>query len=397
MTETAITKRPVRDGETMLAMLPGSDPDKPVLGMIKATPDGVIQKVMTKVPLRADRDETWEMDTWDAKMRTRGKKTAITAPGYHRLNQFANVSLITPDTLVNERGDVVSNPYFERAGLDLRAVVIRKIGVGRAVATGQPMRVDYTLRYDLHMYFMQDVWAKWSPRKADAAVKSWGQALRIVPDEIQKDPTKLILDGPAGLFLIVDLTNKEVLGLFHEHLSRQKFAERNAQTICERNIIKRFVASVVPDPDGKVAIVSWTKGGLDLHTVTEKAKAGADDVGEGEAETATVAETVSDPEAIDEALQGGLDEEQSGSAEPDDGPASVAPTASAPASQADPEKQIADELRTKIRHQLESKPHLKCVAVFTKHKHRISDLAEITSSDLLDNILAGLMELKTSK
>lgn len=397
MPETAITKRLVRDGETMLAMMPGADPDKPVLGMIKATPDGVIQKVMTKVPLRADRDETWEMMVWDPVTRTKKNKTAITVPGYNRLNQFANISLLKPKTAINDAGEVTNNPHFERVGTDIRAVTLKMIGVGRAVATGQPMRIDYTLRYDLHLYFMQDVWAKWAPRKEGSPVKSWGQAFRIVPDDIQKDPTKLILDGPSGLFLILDLTNKEVLNLFHEHIGRQKFAERNCQSICARNIIKHFVASVVPDSDGKVAIVSWTTGGLDLATVKSLAEADEDNVGEGDVETTVVTEMISDPQAVDEALQGGLDEEESGLDESDDGPASVAPTASAPASQADPEKQLADELRTKIRHQLESKPRLKCVAVFTKHKWKIDRLADLLAPDLLDLILADLMELKPTK
>ena len=237
----------------------------PINAIAKVTPAGIISATVTRVPLSVSKGELYHMPgmvngKWDKQA-----KTLITASGYDKLNQFAGITMHQPETVLDDGGTIRPNPYFHNEGGQLVGVRIRMQGLGRN-AVGSIALHDNTLFFDVRTYLAQDLWSKWTGRKSDT-VKEWGKPFPAgrVPKEINDDYNWLQVAIPNGIVLCVDLGNKEVIAMMGEQISRTKFAERLARTICKRNILKTFFGAVVPEPEyreGKfyrwsVPIVSW--------------------------------------------------------------------------------------------------------------------------------------------
>lgn len=295
-------------GQTQIRAFPGDD-GKDVISLVKHTSDGVVRSMLTRVPLNPAKGETYPMPyrTPEGQWKTR---QIVTAAGYDKLNQFAGMSFIQPATVMGDDGQQRPNPYMHREGGELLWVRVRTIGVGRNAAGSLVVR-DYTLNYDLSLYLAQDLYSKWSGRKSDTP-KQWGtlHASDAVP-KVQPGHKAMAL--PWGVTLVVDLGHKDVVGLIAEHINRMRFAERNALTICTRNILKKHLGAAILGDELTVPVVHWPQADRDWRRVAEaaaQADAGEIQV-EGEViEVDRASETISDPDEIDATLAGEADEDE---------------------------------------------------------------------------------------
>lgn len=224
--------------------------------LCRTTASGEITQMWTVVKLRGDRGEYYPRKVKDMDTDQYVFRKVITAQGYARLNNWIGLTFASPPELqVGEK--FVGNPYFEREGASVKRVVVRRIGVARNAA-GSLSATDLTLTYDLDDYLIGELWERWQPFKITDRPKPWG---RIIGDPARasvKESEKVIA-CPGGIYLLVDLASVEVIKLWSQHLQRQKFAERNAVSICERNILKRYVGASYCSDDGSIGISHWSQ------------------------------------------------------------------------------------------------------------------------------------------
>ena len=317
---TALAKpaQPVNQelGKSRLAVFPGATKDdEPQMALVKVTPGGLVRSMLTRVHLSRERNETYEFGAYDPVTRSWVKRNVITAGGYDAVNRFGGVAFLSPDTVADDDGNPRSNPWIDRQDGSVKRVRVRRIGIGRNPA-GNIVARDYTLTYDLELYFAQDVWARWSGKKKDTTTQAWGALYDTanIPPTARQDAKKKIVRCPGGVSLALDLASKEVVNLFHEHLNRQKFAERNAITICERNILKKHFGVTTVGADGTVAVVAWMQPDREMAEfgkIAALAAKGKVELGNGEEmQVIQDAEVIETKEEIDAALAGDVEEEQ---------------------------------------------------------------------------------------
>ena len=333
--EKQLAVRPVGVPGQLVLVPPGPGSDG-VAALAKRTKDGDIHSLQVTVPLNIQKGHVWKMGRWDPESRTVVPDYAVTALGYDRLNSVAGVAILKPPTLHIDDGRIVPNPYFERVREtdEIRRVRVRMVGIGRS-SVGNLVAHDVTLSYDLGNYLAQDIWSKWTGKKKDAP-KAWGKVYPFgrAPDNIKQNPQFLCIAIPTGVALYVDLTNKDVLSVISEHIGKQKFAERNAETICKRNVLARFFAvrRVHPADNGLfyVTFIAWPESDRDLGRIADmaaQAQEGRIEVDGEEVEVASAA-VVPGNDDVNAALGGEVDEDQGSAAGEDDSapePASVAP------------------------------------------------------------------------
>jgi hypothetical protein len=339
---------PLQPGQATLAIFEKDQPP----AIVKFAADGkALRAVRQQMRLDPNKGETFALS---AKTETGWTKVhSMTAAAYNRCNQIVGVTFYTPPTILDDDGKERPNPYFERSGNDaIKRVKIRKVGIGRN-AIGNMMAVDYTLSYDLGTYLGQDLLSKWQGKR-EAALADWG-VLGTDQRPAGKNGSWVPVPIPMpGMYLWLDTSRKEVTALIQEHVNRQKFAERNATTICERNILRRFIPASKLDKTLSVTVTGWITPDRDMHAVgamAARAERGELTLDTGEpVEIARESEAIDSPEEIDGILAGEADEEMAAHAEPEDADEaaeshhSVQPSPPAPA--ADPE--IA-KLRAEIR------------------------------------------------
>lgn len=283
-------------------------------GLVKLGERGAVQAINTKFKLNEDRGEVYRVSGKIKDANSEDKwvqKPVITAAGYFRMNQVGGVSFATPETILGEDGKLKGNPYaFPDAADEKKWVKVRRIGIGMN-AVGALVAIDLTVTYSLVTYFAQDIWAKWKPRSGDP--KKWAElyAGDAVPEEVRTNPKRKIVSCPGGVVLALDLMNNEVLGLLQDNINRHKFAERNAITICERNILKKFFAASLIDNSLFVQVISWQRGReqFDIMHAVERISAGekVDNVIDGEVITESIEPS---KDEVDQALHGDADEDQ---------------------------------------------------------------------------------------
>lgn len=219
--------------------------DKPVpveLGdpqvFAKVTPEGRLIAVKAKVTLKETEGHLTEIQG----------KVSISSLGYHRLNQFAGLSLVGPRQILLPHGEAVPNPYVmvdEKSGY-IRAVVVRRIAVGLS-PIGVLSVVDRTLHYDLRTYLLQEIVKKVSRNPAAGSFLHEDEVKALQEQKGYKG-WPLALHPPV--YVWVDLSNKEVIEVLETHTQRMRFAERIATSICERNALRSHpsiaVSQVVP-------------------------------------------------------------------------------------------------------------------------------------------------------
>jgi hypothetical protein len=173
-------------------------------------------------------------------------KYAITASGYTHLNKVASISIVTPQRVVID-GVAKPNPHIERNS-DTKAIEtvnIRKIGIGYSPA-GNVTVIDKTLFYNVYTYFIQSIQAKMKRKKWDDKSKRLSDepmypncAVTGIAGERPKiEGSWAFFPTAPPLGLWVNYKDPAILDCLEEHTQRQRFGDRIAQKIVERNILK---------------------------------------------------------------------------------------------------------------------------------------------------------------
>jgi len=188
---------------------------------------------------------------------------AISSPGYRILNKVASVSLATPEKVIVDGRDQ-PNPYIERnEETKMNEIVwIRKVGIGYSLA-GNIVAIDKTLCYNIKTYFLQSIQAKMEKKEYDKQGNVTDKLLHPncaklgTEDKEPKDEgdwTFFKVEHPIGIW--VNYSDPAILDCVKEHIQRQRFGDRIAQTIVERNILRDHPAISVSTVEPK------TKNGL---------------------------------------------------------------------------------------------------------------------------------------
>lgn len=167
-------------------------------------------------------------------------KHAISGAGYIHLNRIASVNLVTPQNVVVD-GVSVPNPHIERAKITkaIEAVNIRKIAIGFS-PVGNIVAIDKTLFYNVYTYFIQAIQAKMKRKKKDSEELEYPNCAMYGTRRDKPD-----LDGkwvfyetarPIGIW--ADYSHPAIVACLEDHTQRQRFGDRIAQKIVERNCLK---------------------------------------------------------------------------------------------------------------------------------------------------------------
>ena len=368
----------LREGEIVFLSSPAVKRGAlPIETLVKVTPEGIVKRFTTRLPLRYDRKEIWTLQG----------EAQITALGYNRCNQFAGVSFVTPENLAGPDGKPVNNPFFHYDDEDgsLIYIRVRRIGVGRNMV-GNRIAIDLTLTYDVDHYFQQEIFAKIEKAKSGA---EWFEIVssEAIPDELRRDRHKRIVLCEGGISIILDLKSPIVVDLFQGHIKRVKFAERNANTICERNILKRFIAVAGLGQTGYVDIVSWPQTDLDFNKIAEamkRSREGAINIEGKPVEIVREEETIRDKEEIDGILAGDNEDETGGSSEP--------PVDAPPLEEATEE--MLSKARAEIRdHVRKLAEEVWSIAFEARGFNSLADVAECKAIWSLEDLLSDLRKL----
>lgn len=189
---------------------------------------------------------------------------SISSAGYVQLNKVAGITILTPQQVVVDGKDR-PNPAIERdpETKAITAVNLRKIGLGYSPA-GTLVAVDKTLFYNIYTYFIQSVQAKmkrqeWNDGRPTGKKEFPDCAVYGIRD---KTPTKsgawayFPTQPPLGLW--INYEDQAILDCLEEHTQRQRFGDRIAQTIVDRNILKDHPAIGVARVLAKQGIQGWT-------------------------------------------------------------------------------------------------------------------------------------------
>jgi len=173
------------------------------------------------------------------------KKThSISSSGYRLLNKVASISLATPQKVIVD-GREQPNPYIERNPETkmIETVHIRKIGIGYSMV-GNIVAIDKTLCYNIKTYFLQAIQAKmkkkiWKSGQVTNELEYPDCAKLGTEDKEPKEEGEwsfFAIEPPLGIW--VNHTDPAILDCIEEHIQRQRFGDRIAQTIVERNILR---------------------------------------------------------------------------------------------------------------------------------------------------------------
>lgn len=410
ITKPQVFKAPA-SGKAIIAVFP---PDKeggaPVNSIVRFTKGGALRAVSVPMRINPAKGETFGLPTKTGAKTPEGKdewKTlhSLTALGYDRLNTVAGVTFFTlPERLIDNEGQERPNPWIEQDKHGaIHFVRVAQVGFGRA-ATGNLVAHALSVTYDLRTYLSQDLWSKWQGKKGwgnkpNVSAKDWGV---LTPADVTTPPDKdhtLPFHIPAGVILWVDFKQLEVQSIIGEHINRQKFAERNAITICRRNILKKFFGVSRLDDSMTVQVTGFVQEDRDLMAMGkavaaaqageividgEQVKIEAEDMG------------VVGEDEIDEALAGEDDEDAVVDGPPDEGvgsdSTSVSPTTGAPV---DPNADI----RAKIRKLVSDLGEAGDAVLARLEIEGLSEIGRTGSTEMLRDALHALEaeQLKTTQ
>lgn len=225
-------------------------------------------------------------------------KAMTTAKGFNSLNQIAGLSIITPEKLTLPDGQIVVNPYpiIDRESGTISKVWVKKIAIGYS-PIGNLVITSATLLYDIRMYFIQDVMKKVQYNK-DAGRVTIEQMLT---EEDKKNGIFLKIDGMLGVW--ANVQHKDILKAIDTFINKKQFAERNAQSICERLVMSKhpalasaaYVTAQGPDKNhiAKVPIVGYVHdfNREQLLEIADKAEKG-EEIRIGDQKVETIEATV---------------------------------------------------------------------------------------------------------
>lgn len=216
---------------------------------VKKTEDGFVKAVNGLVTLSKDKGHIYELNG----------KHSITKAGYDHMNKIAGVSIITPNTLQLPSGQVVVNPYpiLDKATGSIKKVWVKKTAIGLS-PTGNLTMTSRTLLYDIDMYFIQDLAKK---IKFNKQAGRYCHKSSLKPADLENG---IFMEITQGMGVWANTQNAEVLKAIDTYIQNKLFAERKAQTICERNAMKSHPAlsqgtTIDVEKDGKTAlrVIGW--------------------------------------------------------------------------------------------------------------------------------------------
>lgn len=205
-------------------------------------------------------------------------KTMITGAGFYQINRVVGASIITPQHLTLPDGTKVVNPYIVLdEGGSIKKVWVKKTVVGYGPA-GNLAISSSTLVYDVDVYFTEDILGKLAYDKTIGRLCAKEQ----VTEKEKKEGMFFSIDGMMGVW--IDFNHKDVIKSISTYVQNKKFAERKAQTIAERNAMKKhpafgsfYVTPIAEDGDtiARINTVSWTHD-LNQEDIEKIAELGAD-------------------------------------------------------------------------------------------------------------------------
>lgn len=216
-------------------------------------------------------------------------KYAITSTGYIHLNKVASINLVTPQMVMID-GVAKPNPYVERnpKTKSIETVNVRKMGVGYS-PIGNITVIDKTLFYNIYTYFIQAIQSKMKKNDKCAFI---GTRLDKPGEKKSGRWAWYETERPLGIW--VDYTSQPIMDALEDHTQRQRFGDRIAQKIVERNILKDHPAIGISQPDvsqgvAEVVVYGWRHKSRpsDVQDIMMKAEHGAPDL-KPEAEIITV-------------------------------------------------------------------------------------------------------------
>ena len=176
-----------------------------------------------------------------------GTDYSITAAGYIYLNKTASISIVTPPT-VSVCGINQPNPYVERNQKTkmIETVNVRKIGIGYS-PIGNITVIDRTLFYNIYTYLIQSIQAKMNKKVWDKKTERYTDepaypnaakiGTRMSKPEVSESAQWAFFETAAPLGIWVNYLDPAIEDCLDEHTQRQKFGDRMAQTIVQRNIL----------------------------------------------------------------------------------------------------------------------------------------------------------------
>lgn len=194
---------------------------------IKRGPTGAIKAIKGKLKLEEKKGQIVDIQG----------KVMVTAAGFYELNKIASVSIITPEKLELPDGSIVVNPYpiLDKESGSISKVWVRKISVGYS-PTGTLTIVSNTLLYDPKMYLIQELVKKVKKTKGIGRICM----KHTLTDDEKQYGSFFNIEGELGIS--VDLRSPDVLNSIDNYVQNKLFCERKAQTICERNVLKKHPA-----------------------------------------------------------------------------------------------------------------------------------------------------------
>lgn len=218
--------------------------------IVKMTENGAIRAVRANVSLSERNGELVNMMG----------KVFLTGPGYYKLNKVASVSFHMPEKLELPDGQIVVNPYpiIDPSSQTIRKVWVRETGVGRN-ELGNIQVVTITLLYDINVYFIDTMMKKIEKNKNAGRLCMES----TLTDDEKRNGIFIKIDGEMGLW--ANLNSPDAFDAIKQFIQDKKFAERKAQTVIERNIIKKitgvtYVNATGPDKakTATVPVTGWT-------------------------------------------------------------------------------------------------------------------------------------------
>lgn len=178
----------------------------------------------------------------------------ISAQGYEKLGEAANINVLNPPTVVVDGRDE-HNPHVRRDENGMvTEVICRAIAVGYT-ATGMPAKSDRTSIFNIGIYRMVDLIGK---------AKKNPDHFKILPKEMKPESegtwAKYPLDEATCLW--ADTSHKEYITWIGQSINRLKKAVEFAQTFAQRNAIKHHPSIARQKPPGnaqqwRTSVYGW--------------------------------------------------------------------------------------------------------------------------------------------
>jgi len=169
-------------------------------------------------------------------------KYAISSTGYVHLNRIASISLVTPQEVVVDKQSY-PNPHVERNKITkaIETVNVRKMAIGFS-PVGNIVAIDKTLFYNVYTYFIQAIQAKmkatdWKSKELLYPNCAVYGTRRDKPDLGGKEKW-VFYETVRPLGIWIDYTHPAIIACLEDHTQRQRFGDRIAQKIAERNCLK---------------------------------------------------------------------------------------------------------------------------------------------------------------